>query len=290
MNHQQKSLRPDGRLYNQIRPLKISYNIFGYAASSVLFEIGNTKVLCSVTLQPGVPSFLKGTGSGWLNAEYAMLPTATTVRTQRESTTNKKNGRAIEISRLIGRALRAVVDLSSFGERTITIDCDVLQADGGTRTACISASYVALEHAVKHWIASKHLSRSILVDAIASISAGVTHGTVILDPDFTEDSSIDADFNFVVTKSGSLIEVQGTAEKAPVSWEQFDQLKLLALKGAGDLFVFFDSHSAQPIVQNLDNVSQENHSIKEDHKNSRLSNNKAPLFSLGNRFKTLQAE
>lgn len=284
---QNNSQRPNGRLNDQVRPLKISYNPFGYAASSVLFEIGHTKVLCSVTLQQGVPPFLKGSGTGWLNAEYAMLPTATTVRTQRESTTNKKNGRAIEISRLIGRALRSVVDLSALGERTITVDCDVLQADGGTRTACISASYVALEHAISQWVADRQLPRSILIDAIASISAGVSKGVVILDPDFAEDSAIDSDFNFVLTKSGALIEVQGTAEKYPVSWDQFDQLKVVALKGAHDLFSFFAQNPGPQITTHLQTqkigVSAHKNQGQQRNQNTQ-ANQKASMFSLASRL------
>lgn len=291
MMMQNSSKRPNGRLNDEVRPLKITYNSFGYAASSVLFEIGDTKVLCSVSIQHGVPPFLKGSGSGWLNAEYAMLPTATTVRTQRESTTNKKNGRAIEISRLIGRALRSIVDLSLLGERTITVDCDVLQADGGTRTACISASYVALKHAVDQWVASKQLPRSILIDAIASISAGVSQGVVILDPDFAEDSTIDSDFNFVLTQSGALIEVQGTAEKHPVSWEQFDQLKVVALKGATDLFNFF-AHNPSPEIVSKQHAHKAE-SVIQKNQNSHNSQNKAQkssMFTLANRLQATQAE
>lgn len=285
------SKRLNGRLNDQVRPLKISYNPFGYATSSVLFEIGDTKVLCSVSLQPGVPPFLKGSNTGWLNAEYAMLPTATTVRTQRESTTNKKNGRAIEISRLIGRALRSVIDLSVLGERTITVDCDVLQADGGTRTACISASYVALERAVAQWVASKQIPQSILVDAIASISAGVSQGVVILDPDFAEDSTIDSDFNFVLTKSGSLIEVQGTAEKHPVSWDQFDQLKIVALKGAKDLFSFFAQNPGPEIFPITQHHKSEHVSSKKQGQNrNQNAPQKTSMFSLASRLKATQPE
>lgn len=290
--HQNNYKRLNGRLNDQVRPLKISYNSFGYAASSVLFEIGNTKVLCSVTLQPGVPPFLKGSNSGWLNAEYAMLPTATIIRTQRESTTNKKNGRAIEISRLIGRALRSVVDLSLLGERTITIDCDVLQADGGTRTACISASYVALEYAVNQWIGAKLIPCSILIDAIASISAGVRQGIVILDPDFAEDSTIDSDFNFVLTKSGAIIEVQGTAEKCPVSWDQFEKLKTVALKGIADLFTFFSQNPApENKIKVQDNNIEQTFSKNQTQVRNRNSNHQKPsMFSLANRLQTTQTE
>lgn len=286
---QNNSKRPDGRQNDQVRPLKITYNPFGYAASSVLFEVGDTKVLCCVSIQQGVPPFLKGTNSGWLNAEYAMLPTSTTVRTQRESTTNKKNGRAIEISRLIGRALRSVVDLSLLGERTINIDCDVLQADGGTRTACITGAYVALERAVAQWVAAKQLPRSILTDAVAAISAGVSSGVVILDPDFAEDSAIDSDFNFVLTKSGSIIEIQGTAEKYPVAWDQFDQLKAYALKGVDDLFTFIKSQPG-PEIMAVSNSTLQSPNQQTTARNQNKQNQKTSMFSLGSRLQSTQSE
>lgn len=273
--------RSGGRTQAQLRPLKVTYDTFGYASSSVLFELGNTKVLCAVTMQQGVPPFLKGSGTGWLTAEYAMLPTATTVRIQRDGSSNKKNGRGIEISRLISRALRSVVDLSKIGERTIMIDCDVLQADGGTRTACITASYFALVHAVERWIAAKELSETFIVDAIASVSAGVYNGIPILDPDFAEDSNIDADFNFVITKSGEIIEIQGTAEKKPVSWSQFESLRELALQGVDQLFLFFQDQ--KPIVVPAKIMAPDSKKQQSLQQQKKQSNNS--LFSLGNRLK-----
>lgn len=275
----QKSLiRPSGRAYNDLRPLKVTFDVFGYSASSVLFEMGETKVLCAVTLQQGVPPFLKGSSTGWLNAEYSMLPTSTTIRTQREASTMKKNGRSVEISRLISRSLRSIVDLSLLGERTITIDCDVLQADGGTRTACITASYAALELAVARWVAHKEIPVSILKDGIAAISAGIYEGHALIDPDFAEDSAIDADFNFVLTKSGNVIEVQGTAEKAPISWEQFEQLRVLALAGSQKLFAYFQAQEKPVMSSNAFQATQQTQNTGKNKKN-----NGAPLFSLMNR-------
>jgi len=273
--------RSDGRANGHLRSLKASFDIFGYTAGSILFELGNTKVLCSVTMQPGVPPFLKGTGTGWLTAEYSMLPTATSIRTQRESTTMKKNGRSVEISRLISRALRSVISLDKLGERTITIDCDVLQADGGTRTACITGAYFALEHSVNYWVSTQQLPPSILKDSIVAVSAGIFQGESILDPDFSEDSAIDSDFNFVINKSDAIIEVQGTAEKKPVSWDQFEQLKNLAICGAHQLFTFFEQQ----------NIAQKSPVAPAVVQSEPVSNNKqgkknkdAPMFSLMNRM------
>jgi ribonuclease PH len=233
MNH--SIVRSSNRAYDHLRELKISYDVFSYASSSVLFELGNTKVLCAVTLTPGVPPFLRGKRTGWLTAEYAMLPTATLTRTSREDLL-KRNGRSIEISRLISRALRSVVDLSLLGERTIMIDCDVLQADGGTRSAAITGAFLALKKAVDHWVEQQELPRTIILDEIAAISVGFINGQALLDLDFGEDSSADADYNFVLTKSGTIIEIQGTAERQAVSWSAFDQVKQLAIKGINNLF------------------------------------------------------
>jgi len=273
-------VRKDGRENGHLRSLKASFDVFGYTAGSILFEVGNTKVLCSVTMQPGVPPFLKGTGTGWLTAEYAMLPTATNIRTQRESSTMKKNGRSVEISRIISRALRSVIDLPQLGERTITIDCDVLQADGGTRTACITGSYFALEHAVNYWVKTKQLPSSILKDSIVAISAGIYQGTAILDPDFAEDSEIDSDFNFVINKENAIIEVQGTAEKQPVSWDQFEQLKNLALSGAHQLFQFFVSQN----ISGKTSITPAIVDTQEMSKDKQKKNQSASMFSLANRF------
>lgn len=254
--------RIDGRSSNELRPLKISYNSFGYADSSVLFEVGNTKVLVSVSLQMGVPPFLKGKKSGWLTAEYAMLPAATTQRTQRESSSAQRNGRSVEISRLIGRCLRPLVDLAALGEKTIYIDCDVLQADGGTRVACITAASVALERAAVLWLHKNQTSKNVFRESVAGVSVGVVGGQMLLDPSQSEDNQADADFNFVLTKNGHILEVQGTAEKTPIAWNHFDELKGLACKGINELFAFFTTSSKSDAAQ---------------------AGVKTPLFSLGNR-------
>jgi ribonuclease PH len=198
--------------------------------------MGNTKVLASVNLQNGVPQFLKGTNRGWLTAEYAMLPSSTRGRTVRESSQQRRNARSIEISRLIGRSLRCAVDLNSIGERTIFIDCDVLQADGGTRTAGITAANIALEVAVERWLQSGKIKKNILVESIAAISVGVVDGKIYLDLSQYEDNAAEVDFNFVLTRSGKVIEIQGTSEKIPLSWENFDQIKQYALEGVEELF------------------------------------------------------
>lgn len=220
--------RPNGRLFNQVRPIKVTYGVCGNADGSVLFELGNTKVLCSVIVQDGVPSFLRGKGQGWLTAEYTMLPGSTKVRTPRESATMKRNGRSVEISRLIGRSLRAIVDFSKLGERTIYIDCDVVQADGGTRTASISGAYCALYAALQK---NPRIPASSLRDALAAVSVGWSGHSPLLDIDFQEDSSIAADFNFVMTGKGELIEIQGNTEKAPLSWDAVQAMKDVAAQG-----------------------------------------------------------
>lgn len=228
--------RYDGRDTNQLRPIKITYGLYEYAAGSVLFECGKTKVLCAITLQNGVPSFLKGKGTGWLTAEYALLPASTHTRTQREGSTVHKSGRSTEISRFIGRCFRSVVDLSVIGERTIIIDCDVLQADGGTRTAAITGSLFALRKAQEAWLSSKVITASVIREAIAAVSVGVAQGQPLLDLSYQEDAIASADFNFVITESDKIIEMQGGAESDPVDWDQFEQLKALARKGAAELF------------------------------------------------------
>lgn len=246
-------IRSDKRSYDQLRPLKVTYDIYNYASGSTLFEIGNTKVLCSVTLQQGTPHFLRGKKMGWLTAEYSLLPSSTPTRTVREITANKRSGRTIEISRLIGRILRSIIDFSHIPDQTIFIDCDVLQADGGTRTACITGAYLALKVAVKNWIAAGIIKQSILTDEISAISVGVTNGIALLDLDFFEDNITDADFNFVLTKTGKIIEIQGSAEKAPISWESYDDMKDLALKGTKSIFEFYEKNSVN-IEDKKDNV------------------------------------
>ena len=237
-----KFVRVGQRSHDQLRPLRVTYDIFSYAAGSTLFEMGNTKVLCAVTLQQGVPHFLRGKKSGWLTAEYSLLPASTPIRTVREVTANKRSGRTIEISRLIGRALRSVVNLELLAEQTIFIDCDVLQADGGTRTACITGAFLALKAAVERWLYQDILPQTILIDDLAAVSVGVTHESALLDLDFIEDSATEADFNFVLARSGKIIELQGSAERYPLTWGCYEDMRLLALKGVQELFTFFDRY------------------------------------------------
>lgn len=247
--------RSGNRACDELRPMKVTYDVFGYAAGSVLFELGKTKVLCAVTLQNGVPHFLRGKHRGWLTAEYALLPVSTPVRTVRESTSNKRNGRTIEISRLVGRALRAVSNLQVLGEQTIFIDCDVLQADGGTRTACITGAFLALKAAEAIWKSRGLIPYGFLKDDLVAVSVGVNGQGAYLDMDFAEDSVADADFNFVLTRAGRLVEVQGASERETVSWDDFDLAKSYALKGAQELFEFFDMNRYQV------NLAPQEHSV-----------------------------
>ena len=228
-----------------MRPLIIKFDPWGYADAAVLLEQGRTKVLVSITLQNKVPRFLRGKGEGWLTAEYAMLPSATTRRTIRDSSQFQKNARGVEISRLIGRSLRTVVDLSLLGERSIIVDCDVLQADGGTRVACITAAGLALELAVSRWLNSGTLFKNIIKDSVAAISVGLVGDNVLLDLDFSEDSSADADFNFILTRSGGIIEIQGTSEKTAIGWSDFDKIRKLAVKGVDDIFSIVDKNISE---------------------------------------------
>jgi ribonuclease PH len=227
--------RPNGRLSHQLRPVTIVPDILSYAASSLIFEMGLTKILCAVTLQQGVPPFLRGKKSGWLNAEYAMLPAATQTRTPREITQMKRSGRSIEISRLISRTLRTIVNLDVLGEQTIFIDCDVLQADGGTRVACITAASFALALAQVRWLEQGAIACPFLTDSLVAISVGICNDQVVLDPDYQEDSTLHADFNLVITGSNKLVEIQGGAERQPISWHLFDAVRAIALAGAATL-------------------------------------------------------
>lgn len=269
-------VRHDGRRHDELRPIKVSHHVFGYAPGSILFELGNTKVLCAVTLQPGVPPFLKGQKVGWLTAEYAMLPTATLIRSPRDGTTQKKNGRAIEISRLISRSLRSVVDLTKLGERTIQIDCDVLQADGGTRTASITGAYLALEKAVEHWLLTGEITESILIDAVGAVSIGFLNETILVDLDFHEDSTIDADYNFVLTHAGKIIEIQGTAERKAINWPLFYQVADLAVQSVRNMLLH--SNNRAQIAPVLDAKDTNNHEIK------KTNSPKKALFSLESRL------
>lgn len=242
--------RIDGRLSDQMRPVRVTYGVYGNADGSALFELGNTKVLCSVMVQDGVPQFLRGKGQGWLTAEYTMLPAATRARTPREVITMKRNGRSVEISRLIGRSLRAIIDFSALGERTLYVDCDVLQADGGTRTASISGAYCALYHATQQLALAKKSYASFLSGSLAAISVGWNQNEALLDVNFQEDSSVEADFNFVMTGTGQVVEVQGATEKGPLSWNAVEKMKDVAQEGIIQILSIV--HTAPvPAVTNL---------------------------------------
>jgi ribonuclease PH len=227
--------RSDNRAANQMRAVKITRNYTMHAEGSVLIEFGNTKVLCTASVEEKVPPHQKGSGEGWVTAEYGMLPRATHTRSSREAAKGKQTGRTQEIQRLIGRSLRAVFDLKKLGERTISLDCDVLQADGGTRTASITGAFVAAQDAVNKLIAQGKLTESPIIQPVAAISVGIVQGTPLLDLEYTEDSACDTDMNVVMTGAGSFVEVQGTAEGAAFSRKEMDQLLALAEKGIAEL-------------------------------------------------------
>jgi ribonuclease PH len=229
-------MRPSKRLPTQMRPVTLERGVVRYAEGSCLVTFGETRVLCAATVEEKGPPWLRGTGKGWVTAEYAMLPRATLERTRRESTTGKPSGRTQEIQRLIGRSLRAVVDLGALGERQITVDCDVLQADGGTRTASITGAWIALHDALK-WMEGRAMlqGRQTLKDHVAAISCGIVAGQPVLDLDYIEDSGAQTDANFVMTGKGGIVEVQGTAEGEPFSEEQLAAMMALARAGISDL-------------------------------------------------------
>lgn len=228
-------MRPSNRQPDELRRVSIERAVSMHAEGSCLIKFGNTHVLCTATLEERLPPWLKGQGRGWVTAEYAMLPRATAERTRREVTRGSPSGRTHEIQRLIGRALRAVVDLEKLGERQITVDCDVIQADGGTRTAAITGAWVALHDCVEWMKVREMVTSDILYDQVAAVSCGIYQGNSVLDLDYAEDSNADADGNFVMTGSGGIVEVQGTAETTPFSQESFDELMALARKGIGEL-------------------------------------------------------
>lgn len=228
-------MRPSGRKIDQMRDVTIERNIAPQAEGSCLISFGNTKVLCIASVETSLPPWRRGQGLGWVTAEYGMLPRATDRRTRREATAGKQTGRTQEIQRLIGRSLRAIVDMGALGENQIVIDCDVLQADGGTRTASITGAYVALADALA-WMQKRDLVKSNpLKDSIAAISCGIYRGTPVLDLDYPEDSEADTDANFVMTGSGNFVEIQGTAEQSPFSKQELLQLMELAEKGVSEL-------------------------------------------------------
>ena len=228
-------VRTDGRASDELRPVLITPGYLPYAEGSVLIEMGNTRVVCAASLEDRVPPFLRNSGQGWLTAEYAMLPRATQTRTAREIGRGGPSGRTHEIQRLIGRSLRAVADMRVLGERTITIDCDVLQADGGTRTAAITGSYVALALASNHLIKTGKITRSLTTDQVAAISVGIVDNTALLDLKYDEDSRAEVDMNVVCTGDGRFIELQGTAEREPFSRAQMDELVALGVHGIEQL-------------------------------------------------------
>jgi ribonuclease PH len=230
-----QKLRGDGRRPDQLRPIVFQRGFTRYAEGSVLVSFGETRVLCNATVEESVPPFLRGKGQGWVTAEYAMLPRATHSRSPREAAKGKIGGRTHEIQRLIGRSLRAVIDMGKLGERTIQIDCDVLQADGGTRTAAITGAYVALSDACDGLVAKGLLAASPLRESVAAVSVGIIAGVPLLDLCYEEDSGAEVDMNFVVTSSGRFVEVQGTAESEPFTVEQLDRLRDLALGGCREL-------------------------------------------------------
>ena len=227
--------RCNGRRWDELREVKITRHYIKHAEGSVLIEVGDTKVICTATVEEGVPSFLKDTGKGWVRAEYSMIPRATHIRAPRESVRGKLGGRTQEIQRLIGRSLRSVTDLGGFGERTILLDCDVIQADGGTRTASITGAYVALVDAFR-WLRDKGEIEVIPIkDSVAAVSVGIVDGEMLLDLDYSEDSRAQVDMNLVMTSKGEFVEIQGTAEEAPFSMKELEGLIALGVKGIKEL-------------------------------------------------------
>ncbi len=228
-------MRSEGRAANQLRSVRITPGFIGQAEGSVLIEVGRTRVICTATVEETVPAFLKGQGKGWITSEYSMIPRATNTRTPRESTLGKKSGRTQEIQRLIGRALRAAIELEKLGERQILIDCDVIEADGGTRTASITGAFVAMSLAVEKLIDSKALKKNPIRSYVAAVSVGVIQGVPMLDLDYSEDSTADVDFNIVMTDRDEFVEIQGTAERFPFNTTALTQLLDLGRHGIQEL-------------------------------------------------------
>ncbi len=228
-------MRTDGRKPRQLRPLTITPRYLKTADGSVLIEVGDTKVICTAKLEDRVPQFMRNSGKGWITAEYGMLPGSSQVRIGREASRGKVGGRTHEIQRLVGRSLRAIADLKRLGEKTIWIDCDVIQADGGTRTASITGAYVALREAVATWLTKGILAGDPIKDSVAAVSVGIIDGKVLLDLSYEEDSRADVDMNFVMTGSGKFVEVQGTAESAPFTGKQMERMTEIAQEGIREL-------------------------------------------------------
>jgi ribonuclease PH len=237
---QRSVMRFDGRDTGSLREVKITRKFTKHAEGSVLIEFGDTMVICTATVEESVPPFLRGKGTGWVTAEYSMLPRATHTRSQRESTKGKVGGRTHEIQRLIGRSLRSVINMTLLGERTILIDCDVIQADGGTRTASITGAYIALVDAVRWLEAQRVIPANPIREAVAAVSVGIVNGVALLDLNYQEDSSAEVDMNFVMTSSDRFVEVQGTAESNPFTIVEMDIMRSLAVKGISRLFEIQD--------------------------------------------------
>jgi len=228
-------MRPSGRQANELRQVTITRNYTKHAEGSVLVEFGDTKVLCTATVEERIPQFLRGSGEGWVTAEYGMLPRSTGSRMQREAARGKQGGRTMEIQRLIGRSLRAAIDLKALGERSITIDCDVIQADGGTRTASITGAFVALQDAIAFLLAKKKIKKNPILGQVAAISVGIYNGTPVLDLDYAEDSSAETDMNVVMNDAGAYIELQGTAEGHAFRGDELQSMLELASHGIQQL-------------------------------------------------------
>ncbi|HAO25732.1 MULTISPECIES: ribonuclease PH [unclassified Methylophaga] len=228
-------MRPSGRQPDQLREISITRNYTKHAEGSVLVEFGDTKVLCTASVEERIPPFLRGMGEGWITAEYGMLPRSTGSRMQREAARGKQGGRTMEIQRLIGRSLRAAIDLKALGERTITIDCDVIQADGGTRTASITGAFVALHDAIDYLIKMRKIKKSPLHGQVASVSVGIHNGTAVLDLDYAEDSNAETDMNVVMNDAGAYIELQGTAEGHAFRTDELQSMLALATTGIEQL-------------------------------------------------------
>lgn len=228
-------MRPSGRKSDELRKVSLETGVSDYAEGSCLVTFGKTRVLCTATVEEGVPPFLRNTGKGWVTAEYGMLPRSTHSRMPREAAKGKQSGRTVEIQRLIGRSLRAVTNLKKLGERQLTVDCDVINADGGTRTASITGGYVALHMALQKLVDNRILNNLPIIDQVAAISCGIYKGAPVLDLEYVEDSGAEADANFVLTGKGGIVEIQGTAEEDPFSEESYNELFKLAKKGVVEL-------------------------------------------------------
>ncbi len=238
-----KGARAGGRGAQDVRPIRVTVGVQKHAEGSVLYEMGETKVVCAASVEERVPPFLRGSGRGWVTAEYAMLPRSTTSRVQREGRGGKVQGRTQEIQRLIGRSLRAVVDFEPLGERTITVDCDVLQADGGTRTASINGAWLALRQACDRLVRDGTIARNPVREPVAAVSVGIVAGRVLADLDYAEDSSAEVDMNVVMTGSGKLVEVQGTAEGAPFSRKDLDRMLAAAARAGRRILALQRRHA-----------------------------------------------